>query len=62
MSWLMPSAMLPIAAAALVIIWPRLRQQPSNVRLTIEAFVTTLLTIGAFWAGWTVLWWIEQRC
>jgi hypothetical protein len=27
----------------------------------VEAFVTTLAVIGAFWLGWLALWLIEQR-
>jgi len=62
MSWLMPTPLLPLAAVlAFVLVWPRLRAQPSTPRLAAEAFGLTLVAIGILWAGWVALWLIEQR-
>jgi len=37
------------------------RRPTSASRLLVEAFVTTLAVIGAFWPGRLVLWLLEQR-
>jgi hypothetical protein len=61
-SALLPIILLPISGLlALVVVWPRLREQHSNGRLVAEAVGTTLVTIALVWAAWVLLWWIEQR-
>jgi hypothetical protein len=38
-----------------------MRRPVSLPRLMAGAFAVTLAVIGLVWAGWLVLWWIEQR-
>lgn len=62
MSAFLPTAMFPVAGVlALVLVWPRLRAQPSNGRLIAEAFGMGLVALAIVWTGWVVLWLIEQR-
>jgi hypothetical protein len=62
MPWLLPTAMLPVdGLLALVLVWPRLRAQPSSGRLVAEAFGVALVSTGLVWAAWVLLWVIEQR-
>ena len=62
MSWILPTPLLLIAAAAALLPLPFLQRRPvSLLRLMAETFATTLTVIGAFWLGWAVLWLIEQR-
>jgi hypothetical protein len=62
MSPMLPPVLLPIAGLlALVIVWPRLHEQPSNSRLFLKALGVGLSTIALIWAAWVLLWWIEQR-
>jgi len=46
-------ALLPLAAVV--------RRPTSAPRLVVEVFVVTVAVIVAVWAGWVLLWLIEQR-
>ena len=62
MRWTLPVPLLLFAGAvALLPLEVLVRRPTSASRLLVEAFVTTLAVIGAFWLGWLVLWLIEQR-
>jgi drug/metabolite transporter superfamily protein YnfA len=62
MTPLLPTALLPVASAlALLLVWPRLRTQPSNGRLFAEAFGLALVAIAVVWSAWVGLWLMEQH-
>ncbi len=46
-------ALLPLAAI--------MRRSTSTLRLVVEAFVTALAVICAFWLAWVAVWLLEQR-
>ena len=62
MSWIPPGLLLLFAGVvALLPLAARVRRPVSLPRLMAGAFAVTLAVIGLVWAGWLVLWWIEQR-
>jgi hypothetical protein len=57
LSAMLPGALLPVTGVrALVLVWPRLRTQPSNGRLFAEAFGTALVSICIVWAARVLHW------
>jgi hypothetical protein len=62
MTWMMPVQCPPFAGLlALVFAWPRLRQPTSSLRLVVEVFLITLVTVAGWAAVWAPYWWLEQR-
>jgi hypothetical protein len=58
----LPTELLIVAGVlALILVWPRLKAQPSNVRLIAEALGKTLVKIAIVWAAWIGLYLVEQR-
>ena len=62
MSWTLPTPLVLFASVVVLLPLVRLLRRPvSGPRLMVEAFVTALAVIGAFWLAWIALWLIEQR-
>ena len=54
----MPVHLLPLAGVlALAFAWPRLRQPTSSLRLVVEVFLITLVTVVGWAAAWALSWW-----
>ena len=62
MSWILPAPLVLFAGApALLPLTTLVRRPVSLQHLMARTFAVTLAGIGLVWAGWLVLWWIEQR-
>jgi hypothetical protein len=62
MSWTLPGPLLLFAGVvALLPLTALLRRPTSAPRLVVEAFAVTVAIIAAVWAGWVLLWLLEQR-
>jgi hypothetical protein len=62
MRWTLPVPLLLFAGVVALLPLAALVRRPSSTpRLVVEAFITVLAVIGAFWLAWVALWLVEQR-
>jgi hypothetical protein len=62
MSWILPVPLLAFAGVvALLPLAAVVRRATSVPRLIVEAFPVTVVVIALVWAGWLLLWLLEQR-
>ena len=62
MNWILPVRLLLFAGVvALLPLAAVVRRPTSAPRLVVEAFAITVAVIGVVWAGWILLWLLEQR-
>ena len=62
MSWILPAPLVLFAGAPALLPLATLVRRPVSLQHRMaRTFAVTLAGIGLVWAGWLVLWWIEQR-